>query len=132
LGPTVDLSGGDDKLEALGLGVPPLPLWAHGEPAAMPALLFFSGTVEAPGPEPASLSGLRDAVLSQLPRARARANPGRARARKRRSDLPGARRAAESRQFTAGSALDAQAQPHRAIRASANEFLTGREGKRTS
>jgi hypothetical protein len=26
--------------EALGPGVPPLPLWAHGEPAATPALLF--------------------------------------------------------------------------------------------
>jgi len=26
---------------ALGLGVPPLPLWAHGEPAEMPAPHFF-------------------------------------------------------------------------------------------
>jgi hypothetical protein len=25
-----------------GSGVPPLPLWAHGEPAAMPALFFFA------------------------------------------------------------------------------------------
>ena len=32
---------------ALGLGVPPLPLWAHGEPAAMPALLFFGTQARA-------------------------------------------------------------------------------------
>src|SRR6266498_3829123 len=42
LGPEVDWSGVDDNFMALGLGVPPLPLWAHGEPAAMPALLFFA------------------------------------------------------------------------------------------
>ncbi len=42
LGAEVDWSGDDDNLLALGLGVPPLPLWAHGEPAAMPALLFFA------------------------------------------------------------------------------------------
>jgi hypothetical protein len=40
LGAEVDWSGADDNFVALGLGVPPLPLWAHGEPAAMPALLF--------------------------------------------------------------------------------------------
>jgi hypothetical protein len=34
---------------ALGLGVPPLPLWAHGEPAEMPAPHFFSpGTRSRP------------------------------------------------------------------------------------
>jgi hypothetical protein len=32
----------------LGLGVPPLPLWAHGEPAAMPALFFFLSGAAAP------------------------------------------------------------------------------------
>jgi hypothetical protein len=42
LGWGVDEGGARDKFEALGLGVPPLPLWAHGEPAAMPALLFFA------------------------------------------------------------------------------------------
>lgn len=41
LGAEVDWSGDDYNFVALGLGVPPLPLWAHGEPAAMPALLFF-------------------------------------------------------------------------------------------
>jgi hypothetical protein len=41
LGPGVDASGKHNNFVALGLGVPPLPLWAHGEPAAMPALLFF-------------------------------------------------------------------------------------------
>src|SRR6266542_4940441 len=41
LGAEVDWSGDDDNFMALGLGVPPLPLWAHGEPAAMPALLFL-------------------------------------------------------------------------------------------
>ncbi len=39
LGPAVDWSR-ESNFDALGLGVPPLPLWAHGEPAAMPALLF--------------------------------------------------------------------------------------------
>jgi len=41
LGSGVDAVGVLDNFEALGLGVPPLPLWAHGEPAEMPALLFF-------------------------------------------------------------------------------------------
>jgi len=41
LGSGVDAVGALDNFEALGLGVPPLPRWAHGEPAEMPALLFF-------------------------------------------------------------------------------------------
>ena len=32
---------GTRTFEALGLGVPPLPLWAHEEPAEMPAPHFF-------------------------------------------------------------------------------------------
>ncbi len=46
-GPEVDWSGDDDNLVALGLGVPPLPLWAHGEPAEMPALLFSGAAMLA-------------------------------------------------------------------------------------
>jgi hypothetical protein len=38
--------GALDSLRS-GSGVPPLPLWAHGEPAAMPALFFSSARMLA-------------------------------------------------------------------------------------